>query len=110
MIHASQPGVVSAWVTGWPRQLWSVGASDPALSAFLLRVLLALAKRAAEKGSVHSGLFLEACPLMVPFLHGIPGAQHAQNGPPPLAMLPAERDGPQCLAATFLQHFPKLVE
>ena len=60
-----------AWAASWPKLLFYIGASDPTLSTFLLAILLDLAKRAVQAGSIHERLFAEIRPLLVPFFIGV---------------------------------------
>lgn len=104
VVERSCPGAAVAWVSVWPKLLWYLGKSDPMLSAFLLSLLLELAKLASRTGGLHEELLGSTCPLLLPFLVGRPGEKEA----PPLAQLPRGLAGAQGLAAAVLPHFPKM--
>lgn len=109
-IEVRRPGTAIAWVSSWPKLLWYLGASNPALSAFLLSLLLELGRQAANPGSFYEQLFLKAFPLLMPFLVGQRGCGGTESLPPPLALLSSGTTGAQGLAAMLLQHLPKLNE
>eukprot|EP00927_Polykrikos_kofoidii_P033915 TRINITY_DN28750_c0_g1_i1.p1 TRINITY_DN28750_c0_g1~~TRINITY_DN28750_c0_g1_i1.p1 ORF type:complete len:1108 (-),score=186.98 TRINITY_DN28750_c0_g1_i1:44-3367(-) len=94
------PGIVRRWVTAWPKLLWYLGPTEPAVSSFLLDLLLELAKQAARAGSLFETLFREVCPMFLPFLVGLSGTEL-----PPVARLPASS---QTQAAAVVAHFPRL--
>jgi len=107
-VERFSPGVALKWVTAWPKLLYYLGGSDPALSGFILALLLTLAKLASQSGSLHERLLAASWPLLVPFLTGEGHGRDA--APPPLALLPPGLAGPQGLAAALLPHFLRLTE
>lgn len=105
-VEEAMPGTATVWCQNWPKLLWHLAASDQTLSAFLVSIVLELCKRAAQPECLHKQLLSSTLPLLVPFIAGLPGV----DAPPPLAMLAPDPDGPQVLAVTLLQYFPRMSE
>eukprot|EP00933_Yihiella_yeosuensis_P037884 TRINITY_DN31883_c0_g3_i2.p1 TRINITY_DN31883_c0_g3~~TRINITY_DN31883_c0_g3_i2.p1 ORF type:complete len:530 (-),score=94.00 TRINITY_DN31883_c0_g3_i2:68-1657(-) len=108
-LEKARPGTAKFWANNWSQMLWLLGASNPSLSAFLLALVLELAKRSVKPEGVHAELLSSTLPMLVPFLAGVPGAQE-QEAPPALVKLPSGAKGPQAVAAAILPHFPRLSE
>lgn len=109
VVEQLSKGSTASWVLSWPKALWYLGSSDPGMSAFILTLLLELAKASLEPNSIHQQLFAQVCPMLIPFVTGR-NVSEGHHELPPLAFLSYAEGSPQCMAAALLHHFPKISE